>query len=122
MLLIRFGLQPLGWVKCRAGRERSIRPDQLTQLISQSLSLQLHDVARQLLFEPRDARSHTVATETVLLLDDGITVDQHFHAALAESYADPRVQCVFGDIWPSTLTPAAQAELECNLPAQRFQP
>src|SRR5437899_11658 len=46
-ILVRFGRQPLGWVRCRNKELRhKIMPDLLAQLIAEALYLQVHDAAR----------------------------------------------------------------------------
>ncbi len=52
-LLVKFGPQPLGWVKFRTHQYgRVLAPDQLAQLLSDQLHLQVHDAARNRAFEP----------------------------------------------------------------------
>src|SRR5437879_2235724 len=52
-LLVRFGPQPLGWVRCRAKQfGHRITPDLLAQLIAETLYLQVHDAAAHRTFEP----------------------------------------------------------------------
>lgn len=47
-ILVKLGLQPLGWAKCRANQfGREISPAQLTQLIADQLPLQIFDAARR---------------------------------------------------------------------------
>src|SRR5688572_3003338 len=53
-VLVKFGVQPIGWVRCRCEQfGRQITPDMLASLISETLSLQLHDAARGHLGPPR---------------------------------------------------------------------
>src|SRR5438093_9591783 len=52
-ILVRFGRQPLGWVRCRPRQfRRKIEPDLLAQLIAETLYLQVHDAVRLRSFEP----------------------------------------------------------------------
>jgi GT2 family glycosyltransferase len=104
-------------VKCAAS-SGTITADQVSQLISQSLALRVHDAARRRLFEPRNAAKPDV----VLALDDDTTVDEHFHLALTEQFAEPVVQCVIGDIWPASVSERGQDEFERRAFARSFDP
>jgi len=53
-ILVKFGVQPIGWVRCRCEQfGRQITPDILASLISEALYLQVHDAARKQLGAPR---------------------------------------------------------------------
>src|SRR3954469_9961578 len=52
-ILVRFGRQPIGWVRCRAKSfAGKITPDLLAQLIGDTLWMQVNDAARLRTFEP----------------------------------------------------------------------
>ena len=52
-ILVKFGPQPLGWVRCRARQYGRVIPaDALAQLIADALYLPVHDAVRNRTFEP----------------------------------------------------------------------
>ena len=187
-ILVKFGIQPLGWVKCRARQFGGvIAPDMLSQIICDALWLQINDAARQRTFERSEAARHqpsvsiivctrehpdqlqrqlesmakleypdfevvvvdnaarTDATknvcakfdfvrrvleprpgldyarntgwqvarsEIIAYTDDDAIVDPHWLTALAENFADSKVNCVTGITFPLEMETPAQAHFE----------
>ena len=66
-ILVKFGVHPLGWVKCRAQQfgERLV-PDLLSQIICDALWLQISDVARERTFERSKQTRHTPSSSVVV--------------------------------------------------------
>ena len=56
-ILVKFGVQPIGWVRCRARQfGNAISPDLLAQLISDQLYIGVHDAARNRMFDSLRAK------------------------------------------------------------------
>src|SRR5687767_8580593 len=61
-LLVRFGPQPLGWVRCPFKRfGDTVSPDLLGGLIGDNLWIQVHDAARNRAFEPSEQEQQATA-------------------------------------------------------------
>jgi glycosyltransferase involved in cell wall biosynthesis len=67
-ILVKFGPQPLGWVRCSAKRfGKQITPDMLAQMITDTIWLAAHDAARKRSFEPIELKQPTPPSMSVVI-------------------------------------------------------
>jgi GT2 family glycosyltransferase len=83
-ILVKFGVQPLGWVKCRAKQYgHVITPDLLAGLICDTMWLQVHDAARLRTFE-RTRSPHAPGISVVVCTREHPDVLERQLASLAQ--------------------------------------
>jgi GT2 family glycosyltransferase len=100
-ILVRFGPQPIGWVRCR-GKSfgGKITPDLLAQLIGDSLWLQINDAARLRTFEAQSPKRTPMISVVICTREHPAMLERQLRSVAQLEY--PNFETIVVDNAPKT--------------------